>query len=130
MGIFDELRTNGVPRPEKVNIVKDTEIEELSNLSMMDLVEKIDAFNTVFASNPTGKNFTKLEASLLELVKRIPTVPLTKRSFFNAYGPWIPQTITNIKKCLSLGDTGKDGIAQSTTWISNMCSGLAITLNV
>lgn len=126
MGLFDKLKVavGGTPT------VKSTEPkEDLSGASLMDLVEKVDAYNLEFCNNMSNNNYIKLETAMIELANRVPTIPLAKRAVFNSFTNCYKDYLDSYKKCMALGPKGKEIVQQSSSMITSLCSAMAMTLN-
>lgn len=124
MGLFDKLKGASMNVPSGT-----IEREDLSNASLMDLVEKVDQYNNEFNAHPTKANYVKLETAMIELANRVPTIPLAKREVFNVYAMRYKNFLDSYKYCLTLGEKGKQLIANYANQISSFCSKMALALN-
>lgn len=126
MGLFDKLKM-AVGGTKKVESAEPK--EDLSGVSLMDLIEKVDAYNTEFCNNLNNSNYTKLETAMIELANRAPTVPLTKRGAFTAFNMYYKQYLDAYKQCMAVGPKGKEIAQQQSMGISSMLGSMATILN-
>ena len=124
MGLFDKLKKTFSNTQEEV-----LEKEDLSGLSMMDLIEKADQYLNEFNATINKANYAKLENVMEEIAKQAPTVPLAKRSGFNAYTGSYKSYLTVFKQVLKGGRSANPMFDTTVSSTAALFSSLAFVLN-
>ena len=124
MGLFDKLKKTSNAAQEEV-LAK----EDLSGLSMMDLLEKADQYLNEFNATINKANYAKLENVMEEIAKQVPTVPFAKRTSFNAYTMSYKSNLTVFKQVLTGGRSANPMFDTMVSSTAALFSSLAFMLN-
>lgn len=124
MGLFDKFKKAAENTQEEV-----IEKEDLSGLSMMDLLEKADQYLNEFNTTINKTNYSKLENVMEEIAKKVPAIPLAKRTSFNAYSMSYKSYLTVFKQVLTGGRSANPMYDTTVSSTSALFGSLAFVLN-
>ena len=124
MGLFDKLKgaMKSVAPEETI------EKEDLSEATIMDLLEKVDQYVHEFQDNLNKATYVKLETAMLELGSRMPSIPLAKKVHCRPYAEGYKTYLDTFKNALTLGPSGKALVNAQVAALSQIIGGMAAAL--